>query len=730
MQEAPLPEGFSLIEDTPPLPEGFTLIEDPVAEKRHTPRKDIEASPERIAARKNVRNLGDAVSLVLPGRIVSDLASNVPGYEYAKPVVDTVTDHLDTGLKAYANYAYGAARGLPVAGAYIDEAVGGLASLLGYDGDKATETVRAMDDVSEENYGASNTLGRVVGGLAGGYGVGANVVRQGAPLLVNAARSGLAASLVGAAHEFGEGEGRDDRLDRAESGAKWGAGLGVALPLAGNAIARPVAWGVDKLVGDRLSQVGRSAEDAADAILLSKIQRSGQEPKDIMDHLEKGRYASQLNGGGDSASIANLPETIADSSEALQRFTGAVYRQGDEGAEIISKALERRQKGPLSKFSPNEQDMPGQIEDVSDAFDRALLIKSAGSARKTEKALVAEQRAEAGKLYRKAFKNSEPFDISRVLTDTRFHASEYAGKINKKLNKAVDLFYRGKNRMIVSDIRLFDNSKKELDDMISKARGNEKRELAEFKTRLLDAVHKVDGKGQPVANLGYKEAREQWGSSAEMQDAIAMGRKAFRDDSEDVLEVFQTMSPGQQRMFRIGASDGLRLALARKGRGHDVTKILDERRVIEVLRKIIPETKGTKGVYSDRTERFGDYINRQENMVRTRNIVKGGSPTSRNDADDLDLNVSSLKQQFDRVRNLPGVGLIGEAVVIGLNTVLGYSKANSARLAKLLVESSPERQAQILQRLQDKVGKGRYEKFIRELDRVSAGLAASPSTTD
>lgn len=464
------------------------------------------------------------------------------------------------------------------------------------------------------------------------------------------------------------------------------------------------------------------ADDLANRVLAGNLRRAGVAPDDIAADLAEGQRAAKLGSGNP----AFLPEAIADVSDTTQRLTGSVYRTGGEAGEIIKPALIQRKRGPENPYAPRTDTLPqGQLERVVDYLDRALEIKSKPGARKTATQLEAEQAARGRQLYKQAEEASEPFDLGGVTTGWMLKAQEYRGQFRDDLMKAIDLFSRPKGAFSgweVNTVRRFDNAKKVLDDLIEKSKGefgkatNLTRELKLFKDDLLAKVHE-GGK-----NKFYQQARDEWGSAAENREAIELGRKALNDDSAVTVEVFKELTPAQQKLFRIGLRDAVRLKLAPKKAGDSAISPLQQRRVIDLLKEVIPRPKGKAAEFSDRPVRFGELIRREGRMDETMNKVIGGSPTQQRARDDATFASDALARFVQSGRSLTNVAL--ESVGSLMVKVFGYRQDVAAALARKLITANPIEQQAILREIRRLQPPERFTAFA---DGLNALLPAGTS---
>lgn len=633
-----------------------------------------------------------------------------------------------------------ASRGIPAIGSYMDELNAAISSgahtltggTLGRPYDEALAYRRAQDRAADAEAPVASVIGQTAGGLLG---AGPLVKAATIPstLLGRVGAGAATGAASGGVYGYGLGEGStQNRLDTARTGAKYGAGFGAALPLAGAAIA-PVASKIGSALSPTLARIKDGPQAAAEKILADRLAKAGSSPAATRLELQRGQTEAATLGKGRAA----LAETIADTSDEMQRLAGSVYRTGGEAADVVKGALETRQRGPVNAFARQQQGPKGQMADIADAFDRALLIKSSGSAFKTDKALLAAQKAEGDKLYRAARKNSEPFDLNPVADDMRAVIADYTptSSMGKKLNRALNLFSTSKKEFIpVADVRRFDAAKKELDDMIETAgragQGNLKRELTGLKDKLLVAVHQPDKLGAPTRNITYANARNSWGSAAENRDAIEKGRRALREDSDMTAEVFAGMSQGQQKLFRIGMRDAIKKSLGTKRASNNALLLFEQKRVQDLMREVIPRSR--KGKFADRPDRFGKYLQRQGRMAETRNIALGGSPTARNIGDDLEMANDVLGNIYNRWRSSPTItNMAFEAVAAAGNKVFGFRQDVAVRLAKMLMEADPIKRNQILRRLQQQHSADKFRQFVDRLDNMSArvGIVAGQQAT-
>lgn len=629
-----------------------------------------------------------------------------------------------------------AAGGIPIVGPYLDEATAGLQAGLnlitngriGMPYDEALAFERARKRAEDAKYPAAGPLVRFAAGVATGGPVLSRVA-QAATLAGRAGQGALIGGTIGAAEGFGAGEGSfGDRLRHAADSAQTGAALGAVLPVATAGATRAVG-AVTDLVSPTFTRLRRGPAEAADEILARRIADEGASPAAKRLDLQSGQQTARLAPNSQAA----LPETIADTSDAMRRLTGSVYRQGGEAGDYVREQLTRRQRGPENPYAPRPQGggPDGQMARVMDTTERALLLRSSGSAYQTEQRIMREQAAEGRRLYdqarREGFDPANAFDIQPAIDGLALTAQQYPGAFRARLLRAVNLFRDDSpQRWPVNTIERFDAAKKALDDMIQQAQrggqGNLVRELSQFRGNLLEHVH-MGGK-----NTAYAEARQAWGSAAENREAIQLGRDALREGSEVAAEQYRQLTRGQQQLFRLGFLDSLRGQLSTKRPGNDVTQLFQQQRVQELMNEIIPRPAGRTAVFSNRGERFGEVMRREGRMVQTNNEVLGNSKTAQRHQDDLQFAGNTLAGMWDRFRSSPSLFNMGvEAIGAGIQRVFGYNQAVALQLAHRLLETDPTARNQLLRRLATRGGPDVFQRFADHLDRsanVVTGSAA------
>lgn len=133
---------------------------------------------------------------------------------------------------------------------FADEIAAGLGTGFGMLGDYDAELTRqrGIDEADAEDRFGYRLAGQIGGGVGGGSGLaksglslGANAINAGMRLPAVAAASGVEGALLSGLYGFGSGEGAEDRVGQAQTGAAVGGAIGLLSPLAVAGIQRAIS---------------------------------------------------------------------------------------------------------------------------------------------------------------------------------------------------------------------------------------------------------------------------------------------------------------------------------------------------------------------------------------------------------------------------------------------------------------------------------------------------------
>lgn len=562
------------------------------------------------------------------------------------------------------------------------------------------------DRGERQRYSAEHPVLDALGTLQGGLALpipGGTLTRpilEGAKL---ASRYGLAYGVGSAdpAPDASTGEALLQRGAGGAYGAVGGAALGSALPAAGKGI----GYGVDQLrrlapVAAAERRVMRGSQGAADDYLALTMQRAGMTPQQVEAELARGRQVANFAGAS-----GPLPETLADAmGDAGQRALRATTTAPGRASTVARQVLDRRQEGPANPYAPLKSEAPGQRGRLLDNFARALRIRSKGTAYATEKQLADVLAREAAPAYRRGWTEAEEFDISKPITDMMGEMSHLEGARLREIRGAVNMFLDqqpGKNYRplgAADELQRFDSAKRGLDDMIGAAKTQGRREAARrltiFKNELLDAVH-GGSRAEPTRNVAYAEARDLFSGTARMGEAIEKGRGALREGAEATAGDYIALQKGEQEMYRLGLLEAAGRETGRQKFGGDATQLFRKPNTVDLLRAVIPEFK--RGAATRPARQFGEIVNREERMARTRNMAHGGSPTAPRAAELADFD--RWARFVTRMRSSGVSSALVDFTGDELMRQFGMREDMAFKLARMLLNPNPAYQRRVLQRI-------------------------------
>jgi hypothetical protein len=672
-----------------------------------------------------------------------------------------------------------------------DEIAAGLRSIGSETYDDALKDERAKVEQFRQENPKTAMVGELLGGIATpGIGLVAGAIKPAATLAGRAAQGAKLGAGFGGAYGFASGEGGDgdlidqfvNRGDSAVKGALAGGVLGGAIPVAGAVVGGGIQRARDA-ISPTIARATQGIEGAADEVIANRLRRADLTADDVATDLATGQQATQFKG-----SQATLPEMIVDTSPAMQKLGGSVYRSGNEANRIAAESLGNRQGGDpaqgLFGKAKRGDDPTNQYERIIDTFKRAFSVKSKEFG-KQKLAIENEQAVLGNSSYQKAFANHDAFEapLADTLTAWNLKVRDEPGKAEQAaLQEALNLFRRpdksltsqalnnsiddmttklqslvdkareaaakgdadaaqklmdratvvDRNRDLVvrrlqesysnignqpypiDTMKRFDLAKRSLDGMIGEAKNsNVKRLLVNLKNDMLDAVHGGD-RNNPTMNVAYSEARSEWGSRAELLEALDMGKK-YMSGGDVSAQDFAGLTNAQKTMFRLGVTKALEPMLGGKAIGptSDFTSVLRQPKVYEKLRDITPQGKTS--------DNLNELISREARMSRTAGKVTGNSATAERMADDAEFaGRDLLGAAIDKYRQQPTLINMGlDMLRAGAEQAFGFRDDMAVALAKRLFEASPQEQQVILARIQQRMGQQKTAKFLDFVSRAS-----------
>jgi len=464
----------------------------------------------------------------------------------------------------------------------------------------------AREDFEEENPGMALT-GEILGGLApglltGGAGLalagGKTALKQGgkmglARLLGTEATVGAGTGAIGGAGTANPGE----RVAGAKLGAGLGATLGVALPTIGAG----VKSGVGKARRGLGMMTQNEAEEAAKRKLSGALARDQVTPQEIIEQIPEGPGFGPI----DESVVDLAGENVLGVARASQAIPG---RSKDMGRE----ALVERAEGQYDRVSDYLLQATGRPkEDVFQVVDE----------------IVARREAESSPLFEEAFQMGVvKNDRLDEILEKPYFSSAAKGKA-QTIAKLADVDLGDPD--VGYDMRTLHFIKMSIDDKIGDAvpgsgiGRTERRELVKAKNEFVDILKEI--------NPAYGKALDVYAGESALLDAIESGRNFWKKDPRLTEREIAKLTKSEKDMFLAGALDSIRSLMDRAADSRDLVKVIfGNRQFRDKIKAVVKD--------EDAFERLKFQMEREANAKRTQDVVLGGSPTARIQAEMTDLN--------------------------------------------------------------------------------------------
>jgi hypothetical protein len=257
----------------------------------------------------------------------------------------------------------------------------------------------------------------------------------------------------------------------------------------------------------------------------------------------------------------------------------------------------------------------------------------------------------------------------------------------------------------------FDAGKRALDDMIESAmkagRGNEARLLIKLKNELVDVADRATTLPGTNRSL-YAEARDVYGSRAELLESLDAGRAFMRGDAEVTGAQYQQLSTGEKQMFRIGMARELRKTLGRKQLGHDMIGFFDRPNIREAMEEIMSPAAA---------KQFYQLVEIEQAMAATNQAVRGNSKTAQRQQDVLDFSFGVRLGRAIKDQGL--VQALRNEVFDQVTRFFAMRESDAVLLTRMLFETDIGAQRQILQRLAQTYGTRSATAMVNRAQRIA-----------
>lgn len=257
----------------------------------------------------------------------------------------------------------------------------------------------------------------------------------------------------------------------------------------------------------------------------------------------------------------------------------------------------------------------------------------------------------------------------------------------------------------------FDAGKRALDDMIESAvkagRNNEARLLTRLKSELVavaDQATTVPGTNRSL----YAEARDVYGSRAQLLDALDAGRSFMRGDAEITGAQYKALTTGEKRMFRTGMAREMRKTLGQKQLGHNMTGIFDRPNTREVLEEIMTPKQA---------KTFYRLVEVEDALNATNQAVRGNSKTAERQQNIADFSLGVRLGRALKDKNLREV--LWDEITDQITKYFSMREGDAVGLTKVLFETDPVKQQDYLAQLARTYGSPRAKAIVNRALRIT-----------
>jgi len=486
---------------------------------------------------------------------------------------------------------------------FADEALAGLTTPLEMirrgtlSPSKAYNYAKAREDILLEDArkqgGIGGTAMEALGGFGTGLGLaskGMTFIKPGAGAMANIPRAAGDGAVFGALTGFGEGSGASGRLEGAGIGGLVGAGAGT---VAG--AAAPVISSVGRNALGWLSAT-RDPQGFANRQVARALAESGMTPQQVAQEVAAGNAAGQ-------------PYTVADAmGNAGQRMLSNVTKAPGYGRTMAVEFLDNRQQDQgrrLAAILAEGLDAPktaAQTRAAMEASRSQMGNQNYGAARAGAGAVDVSPAIQAADNF------LQP-GVTRLMNPGSQIADD---SVEAAVRRARAFLTDGKSQ--ISDFDQVLRAKMEIDNLIDNARGTVQRQLIPIKKQLDAALE--------AASSDYRMARDLYRNQSKAIEAIDTGSTAAqRGRTEDTLQAFTGMRPGEKQGFRAGYADRLIEAIQGGAMGQNKARPFTSMAMQTELPVIAPQRSGVPMMAK---------IGREDTMFKTRAEALGNSKTVEN----------------------------------------------------------------------------------------------------
>jgi hypothetical protein len=520
----------------------------------------------------------------------------------------------------------------------------------GYNYAKAREDL--IMDEARKNTGIAGSAAELLGGGVAGAGLARGGVTTGRflsaqpGLLGRTASSAADAAALGGVAGFNEGNGLNERMTNAGSGALIGGAIGGVMPVAGM-VTKAVASPFISNIMAQLDPEGFARRQVARA-----FTESGRPVSDVVGDV--------VQAGNEGQGVYTVADALGNSG---QRMLSSVARAPGAGRTAAVDALEARQGT--------------QGRRVSNALAEGF--ETPQTAAQTEARMTSARDAVADAEYGAVRADARPVDLGATIA----HIDNITGPpsphvANDSVEQVLGTFRNRMSRLFeggednLANFEAVQRVRGDLSDAIQKARrageGNKARLLGQVMNRLDNAME--------AASEGHRAANRNFAQASRDIEAVQAGREAATQGrTEDTIPRYQALTPEGQAAFRSGYVDPL--IANTQGAAFGVNKarpLLNDAFAAEA------EAMAPGNALLQRR------LGREQRMFETRAQALGGSKTADNlaDADALGIDPSVVGHVLSGNYGAAAKSLIAA----GSNAVTGNTPAVREAVGNLLLRNA------------------------------------------
>jgi hypothetical protein len=521
----------------------------------------------------------------------------------------------------------------------ISDELGGLMAAAGGDSyEQGKKRIEETEKRLKEKYPKSSLAGEIAGTIPLALATPAATIPQ---MIASSA-------ILGGAKGFAEAEG--GYSDRLASGAVSATGSALASGAIGGAMKY-----VPKVYGAAKGYITEKAEDPAVVAskraaqkVLSALDADKITPDMIQNYLGKGKSIVDIAG----KRLAGLGETAALYGEGARDITEKFFETKQGGAAM-------RLKDSIAKFISKDFDYEDLAEGITQAGRKA-----------------------ADPLYKKAYAKSLKTtpEIDRIL-QTPSGKAAYNNALNLAQNEGKNIEKLG--------FETLDYVKRGFDIEINKYKNSIGQLDLDDMGRSIVGLRKLLAEEMKSANPIYKRAVETSGDYLSNVEAINRGRNFENFTTRQLSKYYKSLTEPEKRSFKAGVSSVLR----------DKIKTATTK---DLSKRVIKNEETSNLLNSFLTQKEFKYLTKsvldEEKFYKLEKKILGGSQTAGR---------QSSKQSFEQDSQLEEAFTRGGIRGLGFTFIVNKVKAASTgmnektaeNVAKILYETNPTKQKEILKSL-------------------------------